>query len=90
MAAHDTTSIGASPGGSVDLIRPTLIARLAGLGSIFGKGFRDSRQTILILSVLMAVLIAVVASQVAIEYGTVAKRLALAGQMALLPEISSK
>ncbi|MEO5919278.1 MAG: ABC transporter permease subunit [Candidatus Limnocylindrales bacterium] len=87
MGAHDTTSMGSSPGVSIDLIRPALPARLAGLGSIFGKGFRDSRRTIVILSVLMAVLIAVVASQVAIEYGTVAKRLALAGQMALLPEI---
>ena len=87
MAAHDTTSSGASTGVSIDLIRPTILARLAGLGSIFGKGFRDSRRTIVILSVLMAVLIAVVASQVALEYGTTAKRLTLAGQMAALPEI---
>lgn len=75
---------GTSP---IDLIRPTLAARIGGLGTIFGKGLRDARRSILIIGVLLAVLVVVTASQIALEYNTAADRFTLAAQMSALPQI---
>lgn len=72
---------------AVSLIQPTLAARLGGLGTIFGKGFRDSRRSILIIGALLSVLMIATASQIALEYNTAAERLTLAAQMSALPKI---
>ncbi|MEO8469736.1 MAG: ABC transporter permease subunit [Chloroflexota bacterium] len=80
-----TPTLGRTP--AIDLIRPTLGARIGGLGTIFGKGLRDARRTILIIGVLLAVLIVVTASQIALAYNTAAERITLAAQMSALPEI---
>lgn len=74
-------------GPAIDLISPSMAARLAGLGTIFGKGVRDSRRTIVIIATLLAVLVVVTASQIALEYNTAAERITLAAQMSALPEI---
>lgn len=87
MAAPEPTAMRALGRASEPLVPPTFASRLLGLGSVFGKGMRDGRRTILIIGGLMAVLVAVTASQVALEYNTAAERLALAAQMAALPEI---
>jgi putative exporter of polyketide antibiotics len=72
---------------AVVLPAPGLGARLAGLGSVFGKTFRDSRRTALVLGVVVAAILVVTAASVAAEFDTAAKRLAIAAQMAALPAI---
>lgn len=88
MAGPDIASPALRRGTSpIDLIRPTLAARIGGLGTIFGKGLRDARRSILIIGVLLAVLLVVTASQIALEYNTAAERITLAAQMSALPQI---
>lgn len=72
---------------AIDLIRPTLAARVGGLGTIFGKGLRDSRRSILVIGGLLAALMLVTASQIALEYNSTVERLTLAAQMSALPKI---
>jgi len=81
-----TGSVGPSLAGA-SLIVPSVLDRVAGLGSIFGKGLRDSRRATLIIGVLLGGLVLITASQIAIEYDTALERAALAGQMAALPAV---
>lgn len=69
------------------LVRPTATARLMGLGSVFGKAFRDSRRTALALGFLYALITVVSMSQVLIEFNTAAERRAMAAQMSALPAV---
>lgn len=71
----------------IDLIAPGLLARIGGLGTIFGKGLRDARRSIVIIGALLAPLVVITASQIALEYDTAAERITLAAQMSALPEI---
>ncbi len=87
MAAPDRATAPLTGGPTVDLIRPSVAARLAGLGTIFGKGVRDSRRTIVIIATLLVVLGVIITSQIALEYNSPAERLALATQMSALPAI---
>ncbi len=87
MATAESTAMRPPGRVSEPVVPPRLASRLVGLGSVFGKGVRDARRTILIIGGLLTVLVVVVASQVAFEYNTAAERLALAAQMAALPEI---
>ena len=73
--------------GTGTLIEPSLVSRLVGLGSIFGKGVRDSRRAALIIGGLLGLLVLVSGSQVAIEYDTALERAALAAQMSALPAV---
>lgn len=66
---------------------PSVSARLFGLGSVFGKTFRDSRWTALIVGLAMALILIVTGVTIAAEFDTEAKRLAIAAQMATLPAI---
>ncbi len=77
----------AAPARAVALPTPDLAARLFGLGSVFGKTFRDSRRTALALGVVIALVLVVTAASVAAEFDTAQKRLAIAIQMAALPAI---
>jgi putative exporter of polyketide antibiotics len=72
---------------AVALPTPGLRERLLGLGSVFGKTFRDSRWTALILGVVVALILVVTAASVAAEFDTAAKRLAIAVQMGAMPAI---
>jgi ABC-type transport system involved in multi-copper enzyme maturation permease subunit len=69
------------------LVSPSTRARLLGLGSVFGKAFRDSRRTAIVLGVLFALVFAVTAAQVAAQFTTVAERLQFAASLQGLPPI---
>ena len=66
---------------------PSLAARLLGLGSVFGKSFRDSRRTALVLGAVFAMVFVVTAMQVAQQFDTVASRLQMAAELASLPPV---
>ncbi|HSL97108.1 MAG TPA: ABC transporter permease subunit [Candidatus Deferrimicrobiaceae bacterium] len=72
---------------TVALPTPDLGDRLFGFGSVFGKTFRDSRRTALVVGLLLAFILVVTAAAVAAEFDTAQKRLAIAAQMAALPAI---
>jgi putative exporter of polyketide antibiotics len=67
--------------------RPSFVARAFGLGSVFGKTFRDSRRTAVIIGIVFVLIIGVTAQQISAEFATAAKRLAFAAQMTSLPAI---
>jgi ABC-2 type transport system permease protein len=69
------------------LTRPSMASRLLGLGSVFGKTVRDGRRTALVIGGLFTLVLVVTASQVAIEFDTLAERQAFAAQMTALPAI---
>ena len=64
---------------------PSLASRVLGLGSVFGKSFRDSRRTALALGAVVATIVLVTGVSLATEFDTVEKRLAFAGQLGALP-----
>lgn len=66
---------------------PTRVARLLGLGSVYGKAFRDSRRTALILGVVFGLLVAATAAQVVTEFKTSESRLVFAAQLTALPAV---
>jgi ABC-2 type transport system permease protein len=66
---------------------PSLGARLLGLGSIFGKSFRDSRTAAIVLGVVLAVIFVVTASQIAAQFETLADRLQMALELQSLPPV---
>ncbi|HET9853348.1 MAG TPA: hypothetical protein VFP56_12710 [Candidatus Limnocylindrales bacterium] len=72
---------------SITMATPGLLARLVGLGSVFGKTFRDSRRTAVLLGLVTALILLVTSASVAGEFSTIEKRLGIAAQMAALPEI---
>jgi ABC-2 type transport system permease protein len=69
------------------LARPSLRARLLGLGSIFGKSFRDSRRTAILLGLLFAIVVVATASQIAEQFATAAERLKFAAELQGLPPV---
>ena len=66
---------------------PSLRARLLGLGSIYGKAFRDSRRTAIALGVLFALVVVATAAQVAEQFDTAAERLKFAAELQGLPPV---
>ncbi len=84
-----SASIPALTGGVPDrvFVAPSLRARLLGLGSIFGKAFRDSRRTAILLGILFAVVFLVTAAQVAEQFTSVAERLKFAAELQGLPPV---
>ena len=66
---------------------PGTRARLTGLGSVFGKGIRDSRRVILFAGVGLGLLSLFSAAQLAASFDTPAARALLASQMADLPAV---
>lgn len=69
------------------IVTPGLTARLFGLGSVFGKSFRDSRVSALILGLVTVLILLVTAASLAAEFDTAEKRLAIAAQMLALPAV---
>ena len=72
---------------SVALPAPGIGARLFGLGSIFGKTFRDSRTSALVVGVITAMIMIVTAAALGAEFDTIQKRQAVAAQLGSLPAI---
>jgi ABC-2 type transport system permease protein len=66
---------------------PSLRARLLGLGSIYGKAFRDSRRTAIALGLLFALVVVATAAQVAEQFDTAAERLKFAAELQGLPPV---
>ena len=66
---------------------PSTGSRVYGLGSVFGKGLRDSRWAILGYGLGIGLIMFVTASQVAAEFPDAASRAALAAQMQMLPDV---
>ena len=65
-AATSTTTASAVP-----LPSPGLASRLFGLGSVFGKSFRDSRRAALVMGVVTALIVVVTAASLAAEFDTI-------------------
>ena len=80
-----TAAATAAPGGESDA--PTMRARLFGLGSVFGKTFRDSRRAAIVLGVVFTLIFLVTAAQIAQQFDTVAARLAFTTQIQGLPPV---
>ena len=64
---------------------PSLASRALGLGSVFGKSFRDSRRTAIGLGAIVATIILITGFSLGTEFDTIEKRLAFAGQLGALP-----
>ena len=64
---------------------PSPVARVFGLGSIYGKALRDSRRGFLLAGLGVGLIVFFTASQVAAEFGTVAARAAMAALPLQLP-----
>lgn len=67
--------------------RPSRVARIYGLGSVYGKALRDSRRGTMVAAGGLSLLLVVTASQVAAEFGTAAARAAMAQLPLQLPAI---
>jgi ABC-2 type transport system permease protein len=65
--------------------RSRRMSSIYGLGSVFGKGLRDSRRAIIGVGIGVGLIVLVTASQIAIQFPTKADRQELAGSMASLP-----
>ncbi len=72
-------------GGST--VPPSTRARWMGLGSVFGKGFRDSRRVVIAAGIGLGLLSLFSAAQLATTFDTAASRALLASQMAGLPPV---
>lgn len=81
------SSVSASVPAPARLVPPTLRAQVLGLGSVFGKAFRDSRRAAILLGGLFGLVFLVTASQVATQFDTVAARLVVATQLQGLPPV---
>lgn len=73
--------------GAAILTPPTLRSRLLGLGSVFGKAFRDSRRAAIVLGGVFGLVTLVTAGQVATQFESIAERLAVAEQLRGLPPV---
>src|SRR5712672_856188 len=73
--------------GSAALVAPSARARLLGLGSIFGKTFRDSRRTAFVIAAVLVLIVFATGSQIALAFDTPEKRASFAREMSQLPAI---
>jgi ABC-2 type transport system permease protein len=63
------------------------LARVMGLGSLFGKSLRDSRRATILVAVLLVVITLAAGSQLTAQFATEALRQAMVGQVSQLPTI---
>lgn len=73
--------------GGRTVVRPSLLSRVYGLGSIFGKTLRDQRNALIAVGLLISAITVGTASQIALEFDTIASRRLLVAQMDLLPPL---
>lgn len=86
MSTQATPAVAAAVAPRV-IVSPSIRARLIGLGSIFGKAFRDSRRAAVALGLLFALVFIATAAQVAEQFATPAERLKFAAELQGLPPI---
>lgn len=88
VAAHSAQPAQpAQPAAVRTLTTPSVRARLFGLGSVFGKAFRDSRRMAVALGIVFALVLVATASQIAAQFDTLESRLEFAAQLQTLPAI---
>ncbi len=73
--------------GSGRLTRPSPLARVVGLGTIYGKTLRDSRRAILLVGLLGGGFMLLTAAPYGVEFTTATSRQALVAQMTALPAV---
>jgi ABC-2 type transport system permease protein len=66
-------------------VHPSLLGRIYGLGSVFGKTLRDSRWAILVVAAVLGVMIVAGGGTMATTYGTLGTRAELAFMTRTLP-----
>ena len=66
--------------------RPSMPARMYGLGSVFGKSLRDSTPAMLGVALLLGLVVLVTMVAIGDQFDTLEERQALAQQMELLPD----
>ena len=66
---------------------PSLISRIYGFGSIFGKTMRDSRRAVIVISVLLVLLLIGVSFAIVHEFNTPESRQQLVAVVAAVPAI---
>src|SRR2546426_10768928 len=82
------TAVAPAPALASSVIQaPSRRERLLGLGSIFGKAFRDSRRTALALGALFALVFIATAAQIAEQFDTPTDRLKVAAELQGRPPI---
>jgi ABC-2 type transport system permease protein len=69
------------------IVGPSALARLVGLGSIFGKGLRDSRRVTLAVGLFCGIFVMATAGAIASDFKTAESRIALVGSLASIPLI---
>ena len=69
------------------LISPSLLSRIYGFGSIFGKTLRDSRRAVLAVAVVMGLTLIAVSNAIVSEFATPESRQGLANVVAAVPPI---
>ncbi len=69
------------------LVRPSLRARLWGLGSVYGKSVRDSRRAVIAASVLLFLIFVGVTGAIAQQFGTPESRLEMVALINAVPPI---
>ena len=67
--------------------RPSPLARVVGLGTIYGKTLRDSRRAILLVGLLGGGFMLLTAAPYGVEFTTATSRQALVAQMTALPAV---
>jgi ABC-2 type transport system permease protein len=68
-------------------VRPSLLSRVYGLGSVFGKTLRDQRNALIAVGLLLSAITVGTASQVVAEFDTIESRRLLVAQMDMLPPL---
>jgi ABC-2 type transport system permease protein len=66
---------------------PSLISRVYGFGSIYGKTMRDSRRAVLVISILLGLLLVAVSFAIVCEFATPESRQQLVAVVAAVPAI---
>ena len=72
---------------ATSLTPPSTIARLIGLGSVFGKGLRDSRRATIAVGLFCGLFVMATAGAIASDFKTADSRIALVGSIAAIPLI---
>ena len=66
---------------------PSLLSRVYGFGSIYGKTMRDSRRAVLVIAILLGLLLVGVSFAIVSEFNTPGSRAQLVAVVAAVPAI---
>ena len=66
---------------------PSLLSRVYGFGSIYGKTMRDSRRAVLVIAILLGLLLVGVSFAIVSEFNTPGSRAQLVAVVAAVPAL---